>query len=94
MSLYRLRCHTQIEFNGCDKFELYGRVFCFFFTKLSPVTLRKRNFFYDSRFLKNLNKEVLVLNNGFDNYTACFEIRVLPSTAYLKTYEVFFIKLV
>ena len=27
-------------------------------------------------------------------YTACFEIRVPPSTAYMKSYEVFFIRLV
>ena len=58
------------------------------------MTLRKRTFSYGSRFLKNLNKEVLVLNNGFNNYKACFEIRVPPSTAYMKIYEVFFIRLV
>ena len=53
--------------------------FCVFFTKLSPLTLRKRTFSYGSRFLKNLSKEVL--NNGFNNYTACFEIRIPPFTA-------------
>ena len=36
----------------------------FFFVKLSPVMLRKRAFSYGSRFLKNLSKEILVLNNG------------------------------
>ena len=51
----------------------------FFFTKLTPVTLRERNFSYGLRFLKNLSKEVLVLNNGFSNYIACFEIRIFPS---------------
>ena len=63
----------------------------FFFTKLSPVTLRKRTFAYGSRFLKNFSKELLVLNNGFNNYTACFEIKVSPSAANIKVYEVFFI---
>ena len=52
----------------------------FFFTKLSPLTLRKRTLSYGSRLLKNLSQEVLVLNNGFNNYTACFKIRVSPST--------------
>ena len=66
----------------------------FFFTKLSPLTLRTRTFSYGSKFVKNLSKEVSVLNNGFNNYTACFEIRVPPATAYLKIYEVFFIGLV
>ena len=63
----------------------------FFFTKVSPATLKKRTFSSGSRFLKNLSKEVLVLNNRFNNYTACFEIRFPPSTAYKKIYEVFFI---
>ena len=58
------------------------------------MTLRKRTFSYGSRFLKHLSKEVLVLNNRFNNYTPCFEIRVSPSTACLKIYEVFFIRLV
>ena len=66
----------------------------FFFTKLAPVTLRKHTFCYGSRFLKNLSKEVLVLNNELNNYTACFEIRVPASTAYFKIYEVFFVRLV
>ena len=65
----------------------------FFFTKLSPVTLRKPTFSYGSRFSKNLSKEVFVLNNGFNNYTPCFKIRVPPSTAYIKIYEAFFIRL-
>ena len=63
------------------------------FTKLSPVTLRKSTFPYGSRFLKNLSKEVLMRNSGFNNYTACLEMRVPPSTAYMKIYEVFFIRL-
>ena len=66
----------------------------FFFLKLSPATLRKRSFSYGSRFLKNFGMEVLVLNNRFNNYAVCFEIRVPPSTAYMKIYEVFFIRLV
>ena len=57
------------------------------------MTLRKSTFSYGSKFLKNLSKEVLVLNNGFNNYAACFEIRVPPSIAYMKTYVAFFIRL-
>ena len=66
----------------------------FFFTKLSPVTLKKGTFSYDSGFLKNLGKEVLVLDNGFSNSTVCFKIRLPPFTAYMKIYEVFLIRLV
>ena len=44
----------------------YTAEFFSFFTKLSPVTLRKRTFSYGSRFLKNLIKEVLVLNDGIN----------------------------
>ena len=66
----------------------------FFFAKLSPVTLRKRTFLVAQGFLKNLSKKVLVLSDGFNNYTACFKIRVPAFTAYLKFYEVFFISLV
>ena len=36
-----------------------------FFTKLSPVMLRKPTFCFGSRFLKNVIEEVLVLNNKF-----------------------------
>ena len=54
---YRLRCHALVELNGFSNFDLHGRVF---FTKLSPVTLRKRTFSYGLRFLKNLIKEVLL----------------------------------
>ena len=70
----------------------YMAEFVVFFTKLSPATLRQRIFSYGSRFLKNLSKEVLVLNNTriFNDYTACFKIRVPPSIAYMKIYEVFF----
>ena len=46
--------------------------FFFFFTKLSPVTLRKRTFSNGSRFLKNLSKEVLVLNDGFKKLYSVF----------------------
>ena len=60
---YRLRCHTLVELNGFGKLKLYGWVF---FTKLSLVSLRKRTVSYGSKFLKNLIKEVLVLNNGFN----------------------------
>ena len=38
---YRLQCHSLVELNGFDKFEVHGQVF---FTKLSPVTLRKDTF--------------------------------------------------
>ena len=58
------------------------------------VTLRKRTFSYGSRFLKTLRKEVLVQNDGINNHTRCFKIGVPSSTAYIKIYEVFFIKLV
>ena len=37
-----------------------------FFSKLSPVTLRKPTFSRGSRLLKNLSTEVLVLNNEFN----------------------------
>ena len=89
---YRLQCHAQVELNGFDKFSYIAELF-FFFTKLSPVTLRKRTFCYGLRLLKNLSKKVLVLNNGFNNYTVYFKIRVPPSTAYLKLSEAFFIRL-
>ena len=39
----------------------------FLFMKLSPVMLRKHTFSYGSRFSKNFKKEVLVLNNRFNN---------------------------
>ena len=65
-----------------------------FFAKLSLVMLRKPTFLCCSRFSKHLSNEVSALNNGFNNYTACFKIRGPPSTASLKIYEVFFITLV
>ena len=71
-----------------------GYIAEFFVTKLLPVTLRKRAFSYSLRFWKNLSENVLILNNRFNNFIACFEFRVPPSTAYMKIYEVCFIRLV
>ena len=66
----------------------------FFFMKLSSEMLERRSFSYALRFLKNLSKDVPVLNNGFNHYTACFKIRVPTSTTYTKIYEGFFIRVV
>ena len=49
--------------------------FFVFFRETVVCDFKKAYFF--------LGKEVLVLNNGFNNYTACFEIRVPLSTAYM-----------
>ena len=65
----------------------------FFFHKTVTCDVEKVHS-YGSRFLNNLSKEVLVLNNGFSNDTECFKIRVPPSTAYLKINEVFLLRLV
>ena len=56
----------------------------FFFRETFTCDVENAYFFYGSRFLKNLSKEVLMSNK------ACLKIRVPSSTTYIKTYEVFF----
>ena len=65
-----------------------------FFHETVTCDVKKAHFFLWLKVIVKLSKEVLVLNVGFNNYTACFEIRVPPYIAYMKTYEVFFITLI
>ena len=69
----------------------------FFFHETGTCDVKKAYFFSWLKVFEEFkySKEVLVLNNGFNNnYTARFEIRVPTFTACLKIYEVFFIRLV
>ena len=61
----------------------------FFFHETVTYDVEKAYFFLWLKVFEEFSKEVFVLNNGFNNYTACFEIRVPTSTAYSKIYEVF-----
>ena len=65
-----------------------------FFHETVTCDIEKAYFFLWFKVLKNLSKEVLLLNNGFNNYTVCFKVRVPPSTADMKIHEVFFEELV
>ena len=67
---YRLRCHALVELNDFDNFELH---WLNFFYETSTCDVEKAYFFYGSRFLKNLSKEALVLNNGLKKFYSVFQ---------------------